>query len=909
MVINNNNTINMTYNALTATNKAIEQTSRALSTGLKAATAADDAAGFAIGIGMSAQLAGISRAIRNSQDGVSLLQTAEAGLGRINEMLQRMRELSVQAANDSLTYQDRSYLQDEIEELCGSINLQATNASFNGKRLLDGTSAAQWSSDNATTKLRVTGVITVTDNYGQKRATEGNYRIEVRANPGQGHVQKSNIINLTVAEEYTYTENAQQAVFEPVNPPAVPDRPEYDIDIENGVSSTGAVSGNGWQFNSGVLTITANGTYSITGTGAATTNRIVISEGVKASLFLKDINIDVSESRYTAALDMTGAEADIFLEGDNILKSGYDVAGILTQANETTGNSSSVTINSASGFGSTDGTLNAICGSGCAAGIGGACHTAGASPSKWTGSVGAITINGGTITATANGPGAGIGGGGFYAGRSGPGANVKVNINGGNVTASSTATGAGIGSGGGSRADFSNVDSITITGGTVTATGNGGGAAIGGGAGGNSGSINISDSARANLTVSGWIDTENGKTEPIGRGQNGLYGGNPVDITKVRIREAKLSEIPSFYDSSSVFMVAQPQTIVITQGDGKKTTVTLYGADTITDAVRKINNAIANDLGQAQYTDNRENFCTIADGTEQTSESVFVQDEPVYQTEYKRDDSGELVLDSSGNPIILNDQGELAGYNAKGTIVVRSAIAGEAGRLSFSSENEDLMKALGLVTIQEPKENLFLASVYDAHSNKVLAKDVPTAGNVITGIIHPNAEIEFDNMANVKATWDEGSKRYVLNSEEDAYTTSLHVKDRSTAFQIGQGRGEDIYINIGDMRAEALGITGVDITTRENASKSIAILDRALHKVNSQRSRLGTYMNELEYNTNSLTNTNLHMQESESRIKDADMALEYMDFVKLQILSQAGNSMLAQANQRSQSVLSMLNLQ
>ncbi|MBR0256738.1 MAG: hypothetical protein IJQ58_03290, partial [Synergistaceae bacterium] len=589
------------------------------------------------------------------------------------------------------------------------------------------------------------------------------------------------------------------------------------------------------------------------------------------------------------------------------LKSGYDVAGILTQANETTGNSSSVTINSALGFGSTDGTLNAVCGSGCGAGIGGACHTANSIPSKWTGSVGAITINGGTITATANGPGAGIGGGGYYSSYPGVGANVKVNINGGNVTATSVGSGAGIGSGAGSRADYSNVDSITITGGTVTATGSGGGAAIGGGAGSNSGSINISDSARENLTVSGWIDTENGKTEPIGRGENGLYGGNPVDITKVRVREAKLSEIPSFYDASSVFMVTRPQTIVITQGDGKKTSVTLYGADTITDAVRKINNAIADDLGQAKYTDNRENFCTIADGTKQTSESVFVADEPVYQTEYQRDASGELVLDSSGNPIILNEQGELAGYNARGTIVVRSAVAGEAGRLTFSSENEDLMKALGLVTIQEPEENTFTASVYDAHTNKALAKEIHTDGNTINGVIHPNAAIEFDNMANVKASWDEGSKRYVLSSESDAYTTTLHIKDRSTAFQIGQGRGEDIYINIGDMRAEALGITSVDLTTRENASKAIGILDKAIHKVSVQRSKLGTYMNELEYNTNSLTNTNLHMQESESRIKDADMALEYMDLVKLQILSQAGNSMLAQANQRSQSILGMLN--
>ena len=186
-------------------------------------------------------------------------------------------------------------------------------------------------------------------------------------------------------------------------------------------------------------------------------------------------------------------------------------------------------------------------------------------------------------------------------------------------------------------------------------------------------------------------------------------------------------------------------------------------------------------------------------------------------------------------------------------------------------------------------------------------KNAITDGNTITGAIHPNANIEFDNMANVKVTWAENSKRYVMSNEDKVYETTLHVQDRSTAFQIGQGRGEDIYINIADMRSEALGIDSVDVTTRENASRSISILDAAIHKVSVQRSKLGTYQNELEYNTNSLTETSLQLQSSESRLKDADMALEYMDFVKLQILSQAGNSMLSQANQNAQSIMRVLN--
>ena len=123
----------------------------------------------------------------------------------MNSVLQRMRELAVQAANDTLTQQDRSYLQNEIDELRKGIDNAAASTTFNGKRLLDGSSSAQWTSDNASTKLKITGAITATDNYGQKRQTEGNYRIEVRAKAGKGQVQKSSVIELEALEEETST--------------------------------------------------------------------------------------------------------------------------------------------------------------------------------------------------------------------------------------------------------------------------------------------------------------------------------------------------------------------------------------------------------------------------------------------------------------------------------------------------------------------------------------------------------------------------------------------------------------------------------------------------------------------------------------------------------------------------------
>ncbi len=115
-----------------------------------------------------------------------------------------------------------------------------------------------------------------------------------------------------------------------------------------------------------------------------------------------------------------------------------------------------------------------------------------------------------------------------------------------------------------------------------------------------------------------------------------------------------------------------------------------------------------------------------------------------------------------------------------------------------------------------------------------------------------------------------------------------------------------MYMNIGDMRAAALGLNEINVLTREDASKSITLLDAAIHQVGSQRSKVGAYQNELEYNANSLRQTSLHMQESESRINDTDMAREYMEFVKLQILSNTGTSMLSQANQNSQAIMNII---
>ena len=790
MISNSNNIIQMAYNNLTSTNNAIEKTARALSTGQRISTAADDAAGFAIGQGLSAQIAGVDRAIRNSQDGISMLQVAEGAMNQINSMLQRMRELVVQAANDTLTTQDRGYIQQEIGELRKNIDSVASNTTFNTKRLLDGSSSAIWSSDDANIKVKTTGAITLIDQFSQRKQTEGNYRIEVKTRAGRGQIQKSAIFTAQVPEYQKITGDSDSAYSEKINISALND----------------SSWGEGWEFSDGVLTISESGNYSIEGGGDSTSNRIVINPGVSAQLRLTDVDI-TSDSG--AALEANDANVILYLKGENTLSSGEDGhAGIEVQR------SGSITINSYEGYGSEEGTLTAV-GLGEAAGIGGADD-----------SVGSITINSGTIISTGGSNG-----------------------------------GAGIGSGANSPSKFASVMEITINGGSITATGNGGAAAIGGGLNSNGGIISINKNLDMNLE--GWIDSENGATESIGRGENGF------DLGRVEYfgNDTTLRDIPQFYNASGVFAFETPQKLTIIQGNGKTTDVTLYSTDTIDDVKTKLNDAIAFGLGHASYADNVNDFVSfVYDGQQNSSGSESVA----------------------------------------GTFVIRSGVAGSAGNLTFTSDNQDLINLLGLNTIQYSQDNQFTVSIYDAHNGKTIVENLATEGNSINGVLSQNMSIEFDSMANVKAHWDEATKNYYMASESDVYSAILHIQDRSTSFQIGQNWGEDIYINIGDLRAEALGLNEVDVSTFKNASKSITLIDMALHKVNSQRSKVGAYQNELEYNANSLTNTSLHLQESESRLKDADMAKEYMEFVKLQILNGTGTSMLAQANQNSQNLMKIM---
>jgi flagellin len=137
-VINTNSKSIIAQNALTVNNRAMSKTMEQLSTGKRINSAADDAAGLAISSKMTSQIKGLNQAVRNANDGISMLQTAEGAMVEVTNMMQRMRELAVQSANDTNTQDERDYMDLEFQQLKEETNRITKNTQWNGMNILDG---------------------------------------------------------------------------------------------------------------------------------------------------------------------------------------------------------------------------------------------------------------------------------------------------------------------------------------------------------------------------------------------------------------------------------------------------------------------------------------------------------------------------------------------------------------------------------------------------------------------------------------------------------------------------------------------------------------------------------------------------------------------------------------------------
>lgn len=233
--------------------------------------------------------------------------------------------------------------------------------------------------------------------------------------------------------------------------------------------------------------------------------------------------------------------------------------------------------------------------------------------------------------------------------------------------------------------------------------------------------------------------------------------------------------------------------------------------------------------------------------------------------------------------ITINTTGVDAGKESVTVATAADATAGTAAEITLNL-------ATGVKYSEKDIENILKKEGFDYSVTLTDSKD--TDGDA-DGYVYFNVA----GTADVTITDGAGVGR------EDVAATGSGL-----TFQIGANGVEDqrVTLNVDDMGASALGVADCDVSTRAAANKAIEAVDAAVKKVSMQRAGLGALQNRLEYTVNNLTTTNENLTNAESQIRDTDMATEMINYTKFNILQQASQAMLAQANQQPQAVLQLL---
>jgi flagellin len=780
MRVNTNMPALTSYNALNSTNGALQKSIERLSSGLRVNRAADDAAGLAMSEKMRAQIGGLDQAGRNAQDGASMIATAEGALNEVHSILQRMRELSVQAANDSHTAEDRAYIQLEVEQLVEEINRISTTTQFNKKKLLDGSSSILWSTDNLDTRVLAGG------------RREGNYKVAVRAeDTGQAEVQKSNIF-LIKHKDVMIGAIGDKNLGEVTS---IRDYPPGDFKL----SVEKATYGDAWiQQSYGFDIPTAAIVVDYSSMSPPNQPR----QNVNANVLFEvaDVDRNTGVVRFSCQSTTLGYDGEIQrFTADDLTVSADGISGTAGTAYDKLGfdlSLDAIKINDLSDFDVGDKMVMRFAWS--------------MNPSVDPDGDMRISLEGSLNQDWE---------------RAWP----EVGPNGAHTLFYD-------------ETNWYNLAPSEVRGKTVELT---------------QWYLNPANGESFEGVISVTFASDLDSSDYLSDSFMGSMAFTSTFVGQVADERVSLRDIEQFWDVNGRFLLDTPQRFTIAQGDGKAS-VTLYDVDTLGDVARKLNDAIGVTLGQDAYLSSRRHFAEMAVGTPSTHESV------------------------------------------NGTMLLRSVVLGRTGSFAFSA-GEDILNAFGFNIIQHAADARYNAAIVDAHSGELVSR-VSYSGD---RLIDAGFDLALDPMIGISAVWNEKNLRYDLIAG-NTFERTVHIADNSTYLQIGANAGENMIVMMAEISAASLGLNGITVVDREHAAAAVTVIDSAIGIVSSQRATLGAYQNRLETTITNLATARENTMSSESRIRDADIAKETMNFTKLNILSQAGFSMLTQANQFPQNVLSLL---
>ncbi|MDD4588506.1 MAG: flagellin [Heliobacteriaceae bacterium] len=875
MRINHNIQALNAYRQLAQNQNVLSRHLEKLSSGLRINRASDDAAGLAISEKMRSQIRGLAAAERNALDGISLIQTAEGAMDSVHQMLQRMRELAVQAANGTYAELDRNALQSEVNQLLSEINRIGNTTEFNTRTLLNGDLEAA-----KVTKF-VGNPIDLADLRFATLGTPPFFSIEVEGE------SSTNIVRIDIPQrDYRSISELAVEIERSLNTKLNTD---LEADNEIKVSAAGdhleiindinGRDGKVFRIYNRIIGATDKlGLYGATETEIKPDTGAVIC--TSDALTPATIFGVTKAANYTPA---TAGDLILNINGEtvtvNFAATAYTAAEIEAAINAAIASPDSQIVVDDSGTNLTFSTLK-------------------------NGKAGSIEVDSGSTAAVLTAFGLTAGSAAFGTSRS------TAEIAGGTVTPAVNITAA------------TNTLEINVDGTTYTAT------------------LTVANYAATADMVDLAADIQTQVNAAIT-----ATGGTAT--VSVKFDGAKLLIKSNTVGSTSQITIGAGTNLPAAAGlTAGQTDTTLY---TITPADNTLNLKIDGEelsviLPNGTY-DGEEIANLLETGVNSSLRSaknvnvtydgdrlVICSGEAGYRSE---------VAITSGTTA-LNNLGIAIGMRSPGTAPRLAEVTSQGFLEKVITINASVNDQLQVVVDGEPITAVIPAGIYrtidemqqlaaaietkinDATST---AADVTVSFNGSRFIITSGLEGSGSELRIRSGSAGDGSETLGLKAKWD--TGSNH--DAAINMQLGANEGQTMGISLGDIRSRALGLTvlgqtegfssvnnvtdGVsqitiekafDLTDFQNAAKAITLIDTAINTVSIERSKLGAMQNRLEHTVNNLRTFNENLTASDSRIRDADMALEMTEYTKNNIIMQAATAMLAQANQLPQGILQLL---
>lgn len=783
---------------LVETTSGLSKTLERLSSGQRINRAADDAAGLTISEMMRAQIRGLNQALRNAQDGISLVQTAEGALGQIHAILQRLRELAVQASTDTLTDANRDEVQKEVRQLIDQINQIANTTHFNTIKLLNGTvsgpeaSPAQIEGSEVTAPLVIEGP-TAGYAQGQPIPDTGHAGSTPKAQPA--YAKGSQDLTSPWAWNFSGLSVTQRTLK------IRADGTDYFVTLSENVYASEAELLN--EINARLASAGAPVVASI----SKDNSRLVLTHffpGSEHAVEVVDLDPADPNDAYSRLLgghvQVGGVDqGDVWLHS---ITDGYVTGSVKITDPGLQASPITFSAPDADSFVlryTTDGV-------------------------NWT----SVTVVLPSKTYDGSGPG-----------------RMRHDL----LADLQAAIDSAVGGPGIIQADFEPDHTLRLT-------------VVGGGVGS---AVEVQRDVRTYWDGSGWVSVVDAAMDRLfGDGATHLhYTGEPAN------------------NALSFLLNGEPAMVTLSSGhyDDTDAVVAELNAQF---AARDIDATASNAGGAVRITSNRV-------GSTSSVTNVSGSAAPELNL-----GAATEVAGSSGNALLALqvDGEEVLAALPEGTYTDPTVLAAALEQ-----------------AINEATQTASDVSVRYRDSRFVITSG--TAGSSSRLVVRPLPENDAAPTLGLQGLSDEGT---------DAGPMTI---------QIGANVGEAMSFAIADARAQALGLTTTDasadgfdpeqplsndgvteyvisLKTRSDAERALEAIDEAIRQISSERSHLGAVQNRFEMTVSNLLIAAENLTAAHSRIRDADMAREMMEFVRQQILMQSGTAMLAQANLVPQSVLQLL---